>query len=75
MIDSICMSLVEIKKELKNLPQNEVCYLAAYLKHLSRRRDGAYKRELDEQWKSCSEEGISLKDLKGIDEQLRKSGI
>ena len=75
MNDDICMSLVEIKEELKNLPQSEVCYLAAYLKHLSRRGDMAYKRELDEQWKSCSEEGISLKDLKGIDEQLRKSGI
>ena len=69
------MSLVEIKKELENLPQSEVCYLAAYLRHLSRRGDGSYKRELDEQWNACSEEGISLKDLKEIDEQLRKSGI
>ncbi len=69
------MSLVEIKEELKNLPQSEVCYLVAYLKHLTRQGDRAFKKKMDEQWESCSEEGISLKDLKEIDEQLRESGI
>ncbi len=75
MNDCVYMSLTEIKEELKSLPQSEVCYLVAYLKHLSRRGDGAYKREMDEQWESCSKDRISLKDLKRIDDQLRKSGI
>ena len=69
------MSIAEIKEELKSLPQSEVCYLAAYLKHLSRRKDRAYKVKLDKQWESCHEDGISLKDLKKIDDQLHESGI
>jgi hypothetical protein len=46
------VSLAELKSELERLPPAERSYLAAYLKHLTRRQAAGYVTSLDLIWQS-----------------------
>ena len=70
------MSVAELKRQAKKLGPAETLHLAAYLKHLARRKDPKYLASLDVTW-SAMEAGdrITLADFKKISTQLRKSGV
>jgi hypothetical protein len=68
------MSLAELKSEVEKLPIAERQYLAAYLKHLTRRQDPDYGRGLDATWEAMQRgEKISLEPAWHLSNELRKS--
>lgn len=70
------MSVAELKRQAKKLGQAETLHLAAYLKHLARRKDPVYLASLDATWNAMEAgDRISLTEFKKISAQLRKSGV
>ena len=70
------MSVAEFKRQAEKLKPAETLHLAAYLKHLARRRDSSYLASLDATWRATEAgDRISLAEFKKITAQLRKSGV
>ncbi len=70
------MSVAELKRQAKKLGPADTQHLAAYLKHLARRKDPAYLASLDTTWEAMAAgEKNSLMEFKKINAQLRKSGV
>ncbi|MGH8017030.1 MAG: hypothetical protein ACREIA_01865 [Opitutaceae bacterium] len=70
------MSFAEIKHEAEKLSAAEVIYLAAYFRHLSRRRDSAYLVSLDAAWEAAqSGDRVSLEDMRRLDSEASKAGL
>ncbi|MBM3855707.1 MAG: hypothetical protein FJ399_21565 [Verrucomicrobia bacterium] len=70
------MSVAELKRQAKKLGPAETIHLAAYLKHLSRRRDPAYLARLDETWNAMAAgDRLTLAQYRKISDGLRKSGV
>ena len=69
------MSLAELKQEIERLPAAEKSYLAAYLKHLTRRYEAGYATALDSSWQRMAEgENVSLEEALRLNNDLGKSG-
>lgn len=70
------MSVAELKRQANKLRPAETLHLAAYLKHLARRKDGVYLASLDATCAAMQAgERITLAEFKKISSQLRKSGV
>ena len=70
------MSVTELKRQARKLPPAETLHLAAYLKHLARRRDAAYLAGLDATCASMEAgDRTTLAEFKKISAQLRRSGV
>jgi hypothetical protein len=70
------MSVAELKRQAKKLGPADTLHLAAYLRHLARRKHPAYLANLDATWDAMETgDKISLKDFKRISAQLRQSGV
>lgn len=69
------MSLAELKSELERLPAADKSYLAAYLKHLTRRQEEGYTAALDTTWQ-VMESGVKvpLDQALQLSRDLGKSG-
>ena len=69
------MSLAELKSELERLPAVDKSYLAAYLKHLSRRQEAGYAALLDATWQAMEAgEKVPLDRALELSRELGKSG-
>jgi hypothetical protein len=70
------MSVAELKRQARKLGPTDTLHLAAYLKHLARRKDPAYLAGLDATWNAMAAgDKLSLARFKRINVQLRKSGV
>lgn len=70
------MSVGEIKKEATQLQAEEVTYLAAWFHHLSRRRNAAYLKSLDEAFEATEAgDKIPLQDYQKLSKELDNSGL
>ena len=70
------MSFAEIKQEAEKLSTAEVVYLAAYFRHLSRRRNPAYLAGLDAAWEAAKAgDSISLDDFRRLEADAREAGL
>ncbi len=70
------MSVTELKRQARKLGPAETLHLAAYLKHLARRKDPGYLASLDATWAAMDAgDKVSLAEFKKISGQLRKSGV
>lgn len=69
------MSLAELKSELERLPVADKSYLAAYLKHLSRREEPGYRASLDATWQVMeSGEKVPLSHALKLSRELGQTG-
>lgn len=70
------MSVAELKRQAKKLGPKDTIHLAAYLKHLARRKDPAFLAGLDATMVAMdSGDRISLTEYRKIHGQLRKAGV
>ena len=70
------MSVAELKRQAKKLGPADTLHLAAYLKHLARRKDPAYLASLDTTWNAMEAgDKISLAEFRKINARLKKSGV
>jgi len=70
------MSFAEIKLEAEKLSAAEVVYLAAYFRHLSRRRNPAYLAGLDAAWEATEAgDRVSLDDFRRLEADARAAGL
>ena len=70
------MSFAEIKQEAEKLSTAEVVYLAAYFRHLSRRRNPAYLAGLDAAWEAAKAgDRVSLDDFRRLEADAREAGL
>jgi hypothetical protein len=69
------MSIAELKSEIERLPLAEKSYLAAFLKHSTRRQDPGYLASLDVTWhRMQAGEKVSLGDALKLSDELGRSG-
>jgi hypothetical protein len=70
------MSVAELKRQAEKLGPADTLHLAAYLTHLARRHDPAYRASLDATAEAMEGgDRISLGEFKKISAKLRKSGV
>ena len=69
------MSVVEIKRELEASSEEDRLFLLAYLKHLSRRDDPAYRRHLATRAQEIETNKVSLDQIKRVHQALEAEGL
>lgn len=60
------MSVLELKREIEASSEEERLFLLAYLKHLSRRDDPAYRRHLAARAQEMDTNKVSLDQIKRV---------
>ena len=60
------MSVLEIKREIEASSEEDRLFLLAYLKHLSRRDDPAYRRHLATRAKERDANSVPLDEVKRV---------
>jgi hypothetical protein len=69
------MSVLELKREIEASSEEERLFLLAYLKHLSRRDDPAYRRHLATRAKEMDTNKVSLDQIKRVHQALEAEGL
>lgn len=69
------MSVLEIKRELEATTDEERLFLLAYLKHLSRRDDPAYRRHLATRAQEMETSKVSLAQIQRVHQALEAEGL
>lgn len=70
------MSVGEIKQEASRLEAADVIHLAAWFHHLTRRKDPAYRKSLDDAFDAIDGgDRMSLRDYRHLVGELEKSGM
>lgn len=69
------MSVLEIKRELETASAEDRLFLLAYLKHLARRDDLAYRRHLAARAQEMETNQVSLDQIKRVHQALEAEGL